>query len=346
MSKESTILETSPRVWLWPLVALALQSACSSVPATNTTQARPANNVKEVEATLPKTEENPPRPLPAGLYFRDGHYEHRACPGCEEPRWAVITGVYDAIEDANSAISPVYTRAPMLPAGYPWATHTQDLAIDDPSKQGVVVVTGLFAKESDAKQWSSAHGGDWSVVRLATHEVALERLYERLGDINHVEEDEHVFQLEHDARRQPVKAYAPADLEKLSKELDSKSWNSFEEYKAMREEMTNALEPACELPSGKLFLTRGYDDFNRFQRAFLPTSCDDGQLAYVPLQHTRHQAVIAPTKDGNHRIVQVIIVECDVAFFQEWRYSIEAGRRPPREDETTLALESSGCGEP
>lgn len=352
MSKDIARNSMRTHALISSVALLLFQTACANAPPSNTIaqnaeQARAADELaiapKDPEAQLAILEA---RPLPAGLYFRDGHYEHRACPNCKEPTWAVITGVYGAIDDANQAISAAYEHRPSLPAGYPWATHTQDLAIEDASQQGVVIVTGLFTKEADAKQWALTHDKGWKVTRLATREVALERLYDRQGDSAHVEEDEHVFQLEYDDRRQPVAAYAPADLTKLFKTLDGQSWSSFEEYKATRQELTEALEPTCQVPAGKLFLTRGYDDFNRFQRAFLPVSCDDGALAYVPLYSTRHQAVMAPAENGQHRLVQVIIVECDVAYFQEWRYSSEAGRRAPRENETLLALESSGCGEP
>lgn len=138
------------------LTAVSLFAACAL--------GAPESFAAPSEAPLPHASERAELVLPAGLYFRSGHYEKRACAACKEPKVVATAGVFANAKEAENALRALAEGS--LPLGYPWVVHTDELGLADATHRGIAVVTGLFASYEDANAWRTANTLTPATARL------------------------------------------------------------------------------------------------------------------------------------------------------------------------------------
>ncbi len=273
--------------------------------------------------------------LPAGLYFRDGHYEGDACRDCAEPRWAVARGPFATVDETTRALNQV--RLESMPPGYPWVVHTDDLEPQVASEEGLLVVLGLFAEEGPARALAIQDDASLAFT-LSARGDALERLHARLGDRsrpNIIQVDDGTF----------APAYDPDEVDDLVIELDMMNHASFEDYMNRRDDATDRLLPSCEVAANSVHLFVGNQETARHQGSFAPVHCPNGELGYVRWTRTRALSVVRRFENGVYRIVQSILVECDVPHFDEWLYRRD-GRAALPERAPRLVTPTAGCDDP
>lgn len=276
--------------------------------------------------------------LPAGSYFREGHYEQSACEGCVEPHWAVALGPFTTEADATSAMTG--SRGESLPPGYPWAVSTEDLEPGSAMQPGILVVLGLFATEEPARELA-AHQIAARLLPLASRQEALARLDARLLDPSHASRALELVQID---AGPPAPAYRREDVERLLDDLRQQVHPSFEAFMAERDAATDQLEPICEVAADSVHLFVGGKELVRVRDHFAPVHCPSGELAYVRWTRTRLLSVVRPAGDGTHRIEQAVLIECDVPRFDEWLFGRD-GRVPlSRATPRLVVAMSSGCG--
>jgi len=271
--------------------------------------------------------------LPAGLYFRDGHYELSACLDCVEPDWAVALGPFADGQGATRAMSAVDAAA--LPPGYPWAVLAAELAVEEPVGDGILLVLGLFAEEASARAVAGERPGA-RVLTLSSREDALRRHRAR----DHEGPRETLVQID-------AGPAAPAyELEGVQAALHPLqrhgTFEDYDDFLRQRDAATARLVSVCEVPAGSVHLSEGGRDAVSVQDHFAPVTCPDGRRAFVEWGRTRVLSVVRPTGAGEYRILQSILIECDVPMFESWAYTRD-GRRPDPGD-PILVEASAGCG--
>ena len=287
------------------LATVVLVSAC----------ARPDAAPSEAPAPDPIVARAVETSLPAGLYFRNGYVY---CPDCAEPRWAVVAGVFDDPDAARRAMLDVHARAPAR-LGFPFAVHTDELALVDRERVGIAVVVAWFEHEAEAREHADAQ---LEAVELLDSEAAweIEAASDRLRR-------RFVVQLDADG---PVAAFDAKTIVAAEEALSSQTWDSYAEYLERRDVVMDELAARCRLAPDRLFVS----DDARFEREDMlgypyqwqPVTCDDGTPVWVRQADTRRQTIVLPTDDGPV-LEQVILVECDVARRGRWLWAGHHRRR-------------------
>ena len=233
-------------------------------------------------------------PTPAGVYFWD--YGDAVCEGCPEPAVAVAAGVFATPAAAERAVRRWERRR--LAPGYPLVAHTEELGVSKPS--GIAVILGLFAAEKDAREWMSRR---WKGLRLLTlgdpHELGHQDSWEPLRVVR--------------MDRRKAQAYKQSEVDQIYQTLGA----ARKGVEALRK-----LKPICEIPAGKIFVTR-----NPYAAdLWAPVTCGKTP-AYVPITATLFRAVIRKQKN-EIRLHQIVDVECDMPYIDSWLYDPAKGRSP------------------
>ncbi|MFO0679089.1 MAG: hypothetical protein U0169_21360 [Polyangiaceae bacterium] len=276
--------------------------------------AAPANTPAEVTAAavpVPQASERPELVLPAGLYFRSGHFEMAACTGCKAPKVVATAGIFANAKEAENAVKTLAEGA--LPVGYPWVVHTDELGLADPSMRGIAVVTGLFASYEDANAWRAANTVSVANARLTA--LADDDEYGERSRKGVDSDFQRSIVVQLDAS-EDVPAYSEEDLARIEK------------TSAFEPQDLAALAPKCRV-SGKSVFTfprernRGSELVTRFHRAMVPVRCGRS-VAFVPGSSTRFETVVGRGKDGRGFLRQVVDVVSDEPRVLEWRLDVAA----------------------
>ncbi|MCA9705367.1 MAG: hypothetical protein KDK70_05940 [Myxococcales bacterium] len=282
--------------------------------------------------------------LPAGLYFRNGYVR---CEGCPTPRWALTTGVLTEVEAARRSL--LWAKERSEPDGFPLVLHTDELIPLDRSREGIVVVLGLYERETQARaaaeRWASTPVEPIEPIEpieLMDPEDALE--IELGGGEAQWQARRFVVQLD---AEEAVDAYPPAEIREGEQWLSEQVWRSYEEYRERRAAMLESLPVRCQIPPDRVFVSTAgrYDDDGIYAPYdWQPAACEDGRPAYVRQTDTRRHSIVRPGPGPGPTSVieQVILVECDSPTIERWPWA--HGRR---ERGTPVLLASRGsCGAP
>ncbi len=277
--------------------------------------------------TVPHASERAELVLPAGLYFRSGHHEKRACAGCKEPNVVATAGIFANAKEAENAVKSLAEGA--LPVGYPWVVHTDELGLADPSMRGIAVVTGLFASYEDANAWRTANALGTATARLTA--LADESEYGERTRKGWDADFQRTIVVQLDSS-DDVPAYAEEDLARIEKTSNFSA------------EDVAALTPKCRA-SGKAVFTftrdrdRGSSVVYRFHRAMHPVRCGR-TVAYVLAAATRFETVAGRAKDGRGFIRQVSGVVSDTPEIVEWR--LDGAAKPGIRGKARVFYKSQG----
>jgi hypothetical protein len=239
-------------------------------------------------------------------------WAHDACEdACGEPSVAVVIG---APTTAPRAVQRAARWRGRLSAGYPFLLHTDELgATAGPG--GVVVVAGLFESRAAAASWMGARGGGLRIVAIRDPRA------HGTTDIRHVVEID----------RREARAYRASEVDAITSGRSAAALRS--------------LRPLCTLPAGSAFVVRGWPS----SQMWVEARCGR-EAAYVRVADTRFQTVVRRV-DGETRISQVVLVECDMATIDTWRWNEDEGRWTvsghdyfPHPLDGDAAASGGGCG--
>jgi hypothetical protein len=252
------------------------------------------------------TAERPELVLPAGLYFRSGHYEMRACTACKAPKVVATAGIFANAREAENAVKALAEGT--LPQGYPWVVHTDELGLADATMRGIAVVTGLFASYEDANAWRSANAISVTNARLTA--LADDDEYGERTRKGVDTDFQRTIVVQVDSN-EDVPAYSEDDLVRIEKTS-----------KLAAEDLAT-LTPKCRVSGKSVFTfprerTRGSELVYRFHRALHPVRCGR-TVAYVAASTTRFESVSGRGKDGRAFIRQVVDVANEDPTIVEWR---------------------------
>lgn len=262
-----------------------------------------------------------PAPLAPGNYFRHGY---STCADCVIPEWAVVLRV---TSDEGVAASVAREASSYLPIGYPWLQHTDDLALADSSEEGIAVVGGLFATVASARAWMNVtrlpEGA--RLLRLLGSEEAIARWHRAEASEGGGARLRTVVTI---GLGDAVAAYPPDAVPEFARAIDPD------------------VVPRCFVRPFDSFTVTLDELFGTRSRGWAPVRCA-GEPAFVRWSDTLLESTLRTVDDRDHRLVQVVDVECDRPTFGEWRYD-RSGRRELRSEDVRLVPEptSRSCEEP
>lgn len=242
--------------------------------------------------------EEPIRPLPAGSYFRGDD----TCPGCPLPRFAVIAGIVQSVDDARALV--MGTSSSDLPLGYPWVTCTEEVGLVGVAR-GIVVVTGLFARRAEAIAWLRHHRGRWPATARVVPLMSLARYHASLPGL---EPSAYLVEIE---RGRDVPAY-PADPPPASDDPEGVPEPTVRRVHPER-------APVCLVHPGDLFLMSADERFDIVTQQWVPVRCG-ARIGWVRVTDTRLDTTVRTDPSGSSLLRQVVSIECGASTIREWPY--------------------------
>ncbi len=260
------------------------------------------------------------QPLPAGITHQPYVYSSALCFQCPQPTHAVTTTPMSA--DAATRLLAQADLGDRVPAGYPFAAHTDELG-DASAGEGVVLVLAQFADGDVANSWLDILSSNLSVpIRVSTLSAVLP--YSEDGRVDH-----HLaVQV---GGSEPVVAYRRDEVDAHWGQRGIPAvWDQLD------------LEPACTVAAGSVFVGEFHALYD-WGRVVAPVNCD-GVPAYVPFTATRLETVVLPYEtaaaqvheddplrwrideeaqnapDNAFFLFQITSVECDSALVDVWPF--------------------------
>lgn len=315
----------------WPHAVLALLSVCwgcsrKPAPRTSVAQERvsaiaaPAGDAAVPRVpTLPASvvREAPVRPtcvgipangrfrvLPSGLYFRPGYESHVRKASWLSPTWAAVAGVFATAEEAQAAVRsvPMASRSP----GYPWVVGAKSLGLADPSRDGFVVVLGLFAALRDANGWCAQEPANRASSQLL--ELSSDEVWQA-----HLSEERHWSTQTVSWAAAP--AYSLEVVERFTEHRRTTVELGRVPYQMQR--VTAGWRPVCHIAPDTVLASGA--SCGRTGRDFVRADCD-GTPACIRMMDTFIWSVIEARSRGTFRVSQVVGVDCDTPTFMVRNY--------------------------
>jgi hypothetical protein len=297
---------------------LAFAVACSTPPSSRPVAPAPPA-AETAHGAADPTRIAPERA--AGLYW----LPYMTCDRCDPPAAIVAYVVGDAV--AARAIMKAFEGK--LDLGFPFAVHTDEIAIAPPGIAVVIGTHGSHARAVDAlAPLAAVHG-----VRPAVYDLETD-IY------NHADKFGGTRRVTVVDRGGPVPAWSKDALDAARAALDASddpdAHHTLESMHRWVQAQLHAQKPACTVQPGELFVVEE-TEIDWYEMA--PVRCN-GKLAYI--EWTRSllgHAVIVHAENG-YRLYQVVGAECDSPIIEDWRY--DAGGRHKEEPAPRVAS-AGGC---
>jgi len=216
------------------------------------------------------------------------------------------------------------TATTRLAPGYPWVVNASELGV---AGAGVVVVLAQFATEAEATAYRAqlALGARARVVPI--------------GEPRRTGADADPPRVTQILSPAPVPAYSTADVARAESAFDEAFEQrrshaaSLRAYSTERAARLARATPACTLLPGAVFVvplaeTRDAVFPMSAEWTWRPVRCGT-TVAWVPLRSTEALAVVWVHRDGEPRITQVSLVECDSPTHTTWKLAPNGERTSP-----------------
>jgi hypothetical protein len=302
------MLRPGSLVWIVPLAASLV--ACGSSPSPTAEPVSPADPA--VVGSFAGVELSGPL-LPAGIWYR-GH-TYSTCWDCPIPQAVVVLDIFGDPAAAERALAAI--PAGTLPPGYPLVLHTEELGLEETSREGIAVLLGLFETMEQARAWRAKTAAAFPLAEaaaLAPEDEAFERWLGMQG--------RRVVRIQ---PGEPVPAYSIPDAEALLVAVHCREYGGDADGPCP---VPPAVQPLCVLPPGAVFVTTD-DEIGGLYYDWLPVRCGD-RPAFVAWRWTMFASTVIPQADGTWILRQTVGAECDVPNFEEWAFDAN-GRSPPAE---------------